>query len=63
MSERPELRLLPAAAGARVGWFPPNRVQKLQVHKGHTLCSHFLYLNTSNFHPISNVGLNTFSYL
>ena len=54
----------PAVARAHVRtWFPPSRERKLQVPKGHTLCSHFLYLNTSNFHPMANVGLNAFSYL
>ena len=31
----------PPPAAARAAWFPPNRARKLQVPKGHTLCSQF----------------------
>ena len=43
-------------------WFPPNRARKLQVPKGTPFVPNFLYLNTTNFHPMANVGLNAFSY-
>ena len=31
--------------------------------KGTPFVLNFLYLNTTNFHPMANVGLNAFSYL
>ena len=46
----PEPRTRPGA-GAGAGRPPPPFVLN------------FLYLNTMNFHPMANVGLNTFSYL
>ena len=61
---------LPAAAAANGGaraheraWFPPNRARNSKYPKGTPFVLNFLYLNTTNFHPMVNVGLNTFSYL
>ena len=36
---------------------------KYQYPKGTPFVLIFLYLYTSNFHPMANVGLNAFSYL
>ena len=58
-------RRQPAATGggARGHGFPLIAHENSKYPKGTPFVPIFLYLNTSNFHPMSNVGLNAFSYI
>ena len=54
-----------ASSGARAcgHGFPLIARENSKYSKGTPLVPFFLYLNTSNFHSMANVGLNAFSYL
>ena len=68
LEPEPEPGSAPAAAasgGARMcghGFLPIAR-ENFKYSKGTPFVPNFLYLNTTNFHPMANVGLNAFSYL
>ena len=54
-----------ASGGARMcghGFLPIAR-ENSKYPKGTPFVLNFLHLNTTNFHPMANVGLNAFSYL
>ena len=60
----PELRHRPApAVAARGHGFPLIARENSKYPKGTPFIPIFLYLKTSNFHLMVNVGLNVFSYL
>ena len=50
---------------ARMCWHDslPIARENSKYPKGTPFVLNFLYLNTTNFHPMANVGLNAFSYL
>jgi len=54
-----------ASGGARMcgHGFPLIARENSKYPKGTPFVPIFLYLNTSNFHPMVNVGVNAFSYL
>ena len=53
----------PEPEPARGHGFPLIARENSKYPKGTPFIPIFLYLNTSNFHPMANVGLNVFSYL